>query len=203
VSGPWIAAFVVLWVVVIGILVVLIGVVRQALAIIESAGGGQNGDPRARSDTVTSLYGGAAPGTRIPPFAAKTADGSVVGWEELVGRPRLCVFVGAGCPPCEELMSELAASPRGLDGASLVVFAEDATDPKLASLPPNVLVLEQLERSASAAFRSIALPQAFAVDSDGVVQATVIPNSVADLASLSGVLEGGDQPTLAGGPAAL
>jgi hypothetical protein len=186
-SAPWIAAFAALWAVVAVMLVVLIGVVRQALAAIE------RGSVRPGSAEVASTYGGAPPGTEIPHFVAEDPSGRLVSWSELLGRPRLCIFVAAGCPPCKTLVAELAGHPGDLARFSPILFTDDLNRPELASLPDAVTLLKQLDGAASSAFENRAFPQAFAVDEAGVVRGVAIPNTVADLRSLGSTLEGGDR----------
>jgi hypothetical protein len=192
VSGPWIAAFVVLWIVVVLVLLVVVGVLRRALAVLEGATTPGGTDHRAVSAEVVTNYGGAPPGTRIPPFAVENGTGAALSSDELLGRARLYVFVTAGCPPCERLVAELASSPGG-EEMPIVLFAHDRSDVKVASLPPSVTVLEQPDGSASRAFQTKTFPQAFAVNADGLVQATAIPNSLSDLRMLARALEGGDR----------
>jgi hypothetical protein len=141
---------------------------------------------------VASMYGGIPPGTAVPEFVAKDAAGSIVTTRELFPEPRLCLFVTTGCVPCATLLADLQASPDGLD-VPLLVFVDDLHDPKHASLPPNVTVVEQADRAVSNAFQSRAFPQAFAVGSDRIVRGVAIPNSLADLRQLARALEGGDR----------
>jgi hypothetical protein len=172
-------------------LVVVIGVVRQALALLEDTES-MNGDYTARSLYITSMYGGAPPGTSVPPFDARSPSGEIVPSRQLFHRRLVCVFFAAGCAPCKMLLSELAVSSWNGD-APLVVFTDDASDVRYASLPPNVAVLEQLDGTASKAFRSNAFPQAFAVDEQGVIVAVAVPNSLEELRILGKALMGGDR----------
>jgi len=191
VTGPWIAGFGVLAAALAVTLVVVTGVVRRALAVLE-ADGGASGDLYSRSLQVAGMYGGLAPGATVPQFVARTADGATISSSELLGEPALCLFVAAGCGPCKLLLAGLAASPDAVD-ASLLLFVDDTSDESYRMLPPSVTVLADVDGSAAAAFESKSFPQGFAVDRDWMVQAVAIPNSLADLRELAGALEGGDR----------
>lgn len=191
-STPWIVGFCVLAASVILLFVVVTGIVRRAIAVLEDRGSGD--DVFTNSLRVTSLYGGIPPGTVVPDFLAREASGRPVPADELFAGPRLCVFVSAGCPPCDMLLVDLAASDQAFD-LPLLVIADDANNPKYSSLPPHVTVVEQVDGSASTAFQSKAFPQGFAVDADRVVRAVALPNALADLRKLAGALEGGDRTT--------
>jgi hypothetical protein len=191
-STPWIVAFCVVATSVILLFVVVTGIVRRAIAVLEDRGSGD--DVLTNSLRVTSLYGGIPPGTVVPDFLAKDASGRPVPADELFAGPRLCVFVSPGCAPCDMLLGDLAASEQALD-LPLLVIAHDANNPKYASLPPQVTVVEQVDDSASTAFQSKAFPQGFAVDADRVVRAVTLPNVLADLWKLASALEGGDRAT--------
>jgi hypothetical protein len=189
-TTPWIVAFCILTGSVILLFVVVLGLVRRALAVLED--GASGGDVYTNSLRVANMYGGIPPGTVVPEFLAKDTAGSVLSTRELFPEPRLCLFVTTDCVPCATLLADLQASPDGLD-VPLLVFVDDLHDPKYASLPSNVTVVEQADGAASNAFRSRAYPQAFAVGPDGVVRGVAIPNSLADLRQLARALEGGDR----------
>ncbi len=190
-TAPWIAAFAVLSLTVLLMLIVLIGVVRRVLGILDEDPAASS-NIYARSLHISNTYGGLLPGTQVPLFVATTAAGETLTSSELFGQPLLCLFTADNCPPCTTLLAELAA-PAGTLEVPLLVFADDPRASKWQSLPAGIKVLEQVDQSASKSFQSTAFPQAFALDERGVVRAVAIPNSFVDLRTLARALEGGDR----------
>jgi hypothetical protein len=128
-TAPWIALQVALSVLVLVIAVVLLGLLRRILPVLEAAG-------HAASHRHEQA-GGLAPGTRLPNFEVVTREGEVVHAADLRGRAAVVLLVSAGCHPCDALIAELTAS--GGDGLAvplLVIDDADATVPGPTRTPP-------------------------------------------------------------------
>lgn len=118
-STPWIVAFGVLWGLVILIAIVLVGVVRRAVAVLEAT------DLELTAQGWRPTFGGAPSGTTIPEFFVSDRAGEQVAWTELLGEPRVWVFLESDCPPCRQLVAELERTPEAVDDVPLAVFMND------------------------------------------------------------------------------
>lgn len=191
---PWMVAFAVLASAVVLTLIVVLGVLRRAVAALEAPIAHQNIEDT--SNQVVKLYGGLEPGARVGPFTALDSQGTVVSSELLLRKPHVFVFLAAGCPPCEQLVDDLAASPQLAREASIVLVTRDSAD-AVGGLPPEIPLLRQTDDSMTSAFQARTFPQAFAVDQRGIVRAVAIANDTLDLVELARFLRGGDREAIA------
>lgn len=176
-SGAWMVAVLSLWAVLLLVLVLVLGLARRILPILE------------RAETVLRNAGGdegantgRAPGTVVPDFELVRSDGSAVSFSQLVADAGVFVFVDAHCDPCKRLTGELAAESRSLHELRLHLITDELLG---VTLPPGVELLHQSGEVASRAFEQVAYPQAYAVRSDRTVIAREIPGGVADLRLLA------------------
>ncbi len=193
-TTPWIVAFAVLWLIVLLTLVVVTGVVRRSISVIEELGS-------APADLAFGAeYGGIEPGTLEPDFAASDRAGRLLSRDDLGGEAHVVAFLSSACPPCARLANELhrASDVRDL---GLVVVLEDTDAARAIPFPEGVTVLHQHGRAVSEAFESRVTPHAFAVSPDGVVRSVAIPDGVSTLRQLleraregGGVREGAPVP---------
>lgn len=176
-SGVWMVAVLSLWVVLLLVLVLVLGLARRILPILERAESvlrNAGGDEGANT--------GLAPGTVVPDFELARSDGSAVKFSQLVVDAGVFVFVDAHCDPCKRLTGELAAESAPLHELRLHLI----TDEPLGMAPPlGVELLHQSDEAASRAFEQVAYPQAYAVRPDRTVIAREIPGGVADLRLLA------------------
>lgn len=169
-SGPWIAAFLVLWAAVILLALLMMGFLRRVSAVLEQA------ESLARSSNT--LEAGLAPGSRVGPFTVRAADGGIVTDADLRGRPTVVIFVEAGCKPCEALAEELSGLEQPPAPVTLFVVTDDTSEGRKMSLGPYARVLYDEEKSASRAFRNSIFPYGFGVDASGVIVERAIATSV-------------------------
>jgi hypothetical protein len=187
-TGPWIAAFVVLWVVVLAESFLLLGVFRRVWAGLE--------DARFRLDAIRFgvTFGGAAPGTLVPRFEVYDRVGHPVPSESLFGEPSVVVFLDHDCEPCIDLAAELSASDRDGIGVPLIVITDEYWGRVEPAFRDEVRVFSQRARAASQAFQSSATPQGFAVATGGTVVAHAIVNRLDDVRRLAREHERGGEP---------
>jgi hypothetical protein len=174
-TGPWIAVVVAQWLALALLAVILLGFVRRHAAVLERA---ERYISNERSLEITGLEAGQRPES----FDAVDHDGRMITVSGSAG-PAIFLFLSGGCAPCRDIARELT----GLASTSItmrIVVVVDKHGSWAPSDAPGISVLAQVGDSASAAFRSNATPQAFAVDSAGVVQASIIPGSIRDLEEL-------------------
>jgi cytochrome oxidase Cu insertion factor (SCO1/SenC/PrrC family) len=184
-SGPWIVAFLALWVVVSLSAILLLGVLRRIANVLEQAEAHLSSNPNAE-------LAGASPGTVISAFELRDVKGRIVRSDELLGKPAIFLFMSAACRPCLTLVEELRDDAPDTNGVALyTIFADSAGDRMLPS-PARATALYQADRAASKVFQNGATPQAFAVDAAGVVIDSVVPRSTRELWRLAEALQGGD-----------
>lgn len=175
-STPWVVAFGALCLLVLLMLIVVIGVVRRAIAVLDALASGPT------NLAFSPEYGGLEPGTPVPAFVAYDRDGREVSSDDLEGSPHVLAFLSAACPPCAQLTNELHRV-QDAGELELVVVMEDSDTARAIPFPDGVTVLHQRDRAVSQAFKNQATPQGFAIGS-GVVTAVAIPNSVSILRQL-------------------
>ena len=186
-TGPWIAAFMVLWLLVLALAFLQLGLLRRILPVLEAAErhghGGRFG------------LGGLAPGTPLPDFEVETEAGDPVHTRDLRDRQAVWLLASPGCAPCEVLAAELREAGGAALGVPLVAVSDASDSGQTLGLPPEVTTLYQRAGVAGEAFRTDATPHALAVDAQGVVVATSTPNTLADLRALARrLMELGDLP---------
>ncbi len=183
-TAPWIAAFFALWALVLVEGMALLGLLRRVTSVLERT---------EAAVLAPTEVGGAAPGTKIPPFEVQGRSGERVHSKVLLSSPAVVLFVGAGCAPCHQLVLQLEGVAEFGDGARLIVISDDSPERPTLPTPPGPVRVFQRDRAASDAFQNAATPQAFAVDGDAVVRDTLVPGSLQDLRRLAGQFaEGGD-----------
>jgi hypothetical protein len=190
-SGVWLVLFAALWLVVVCVVVILVGVLKQLTRLLDGGPTAAN-DFLLRSSQVSATYGGVPPGTKLADFTVFDREGREVSSSWLHGEPRLYLFVSSGCSPCDQLLDQIRGSevlPAALGSLTLIVH--DFDDEKLRGLK-GIQIYRQREHSVSQAFASRSFPQAFLVDEDGIVLATTIPASVEEIAGMYEQLIGGD-----------
>ena len=183
-TGPWIAAYAGLWLVVVAVAALTLGVLRRIGAVLEAA-------EQALASTPAAGPGGLEPGAHVPDFRAQRLDGGTFSEEDLPDGGAVIVFLSSDCPPCRSLAREIARRPPAELPFFLVVESEEEAAELGLDLADRVLV--QPSRELSVAFRTSATPHAFVVDRDGVILANKTPNTVEGLRKLARpILRGGD-----------
>lgn len=174
-TAPWIAAFIVQWILVVGLAGVVLGVLRRTTA--------------ALSVTVPSpqVDQGPPPGAPLPLLEGTDIDGQPTDTSDLVGDRFVLLTLSPGCGPCRALAEDLVgAAPQLL---ARIVVASPGTDLGPLSLPGGVRAVALGDRRLSEVLGVTATPYAFAVAADGTVEAARIVNTADDVSRLLGHLE--------------
>lgn len=182
-TGPWMALVLALTVLVIVLGVLVLGLLRRVMPLLESGRHGSLPPP-----ALTGL----AAGEKVPPFQAIEGSGPIDS-AVLLAEPRVVLLMSPSCPPCRSLAAELREEPAVAGELSLLVVMEDSPESRAVQLPSGVRMLFERDREVSDAFRSTAVPQAFAVEAGGVVIRASGVAGIADLRALAIKLrEGGE-----------
>lgn len=174
-SGPWIAAFAVLWVVTLVIGFAVLGILRRVSAVLEAA--------EARLSAQNEL--GAPVRSIVADFQLYDERGRVVLARDDVADPVLLLLVEPGCGACRELVQELDGTGASLDGVPFAIVIEDSHRGRAFALQDGVRVLYQRHGDVFHAFRNRATPQAYVIDTGGIILARRIPASVRDLQEMA------------------
>jgi methylamine dehydrogenase accessory protein MauD len=175
----WAIAIVFLWLAVIALAVVVLGLLRQLMPLLE----------RAVASTTEFAISAQGPlvGHQLPYFVARDAEGKAIEQQQFRGRPSLLLFLSAGCGPCKWLAEELGQADLGELADQLIIIAgPDA--PEALGIPAGLRILTESANEVSGALAIRGTPFAVAVDPSGIVRASSVPNTVKDLDSLSSVL---------------
>jgi hypothetical protein len=187
-TTAWIVAFATLCILVLALGVIVLGLLRQALPLIEQS--------QALIDGVRTRMRrfGLPAGMIVPAFTAETISGATLTDRDLGGRATAILFLSRTCPSCEQMFRDLAAGHVPDLGVSLVAVVDEQNAVELsAAEDAGVPVISQRRGSISAVFESDRVPHCFVLDEDAVVRATGSPGSwtdVLDLVSAAG--KGGD-----------
>lgn len=180
-TAPWVAAFVVLAVAVLVLLVLMLGLLRRIAPILEAA--------LSRLDQPQIDFGGLSAGVEVPPFRVWSSGGEESLFPAATASGSIMLFVSEDCGPCEHMVTELAPVDREIDGLELIVITDAPVGTDLP-VGPGVRVFHQKDQEASIAFQNSATPQAFSISSAGVVLDRLIPGSLRDLHRLAEGREG-------------
>lgn len=182
-SGPWIAGFTVLWVVVLLLGVILLGFVRRTSLVLERV----EAMLRSSMDGISGL----PRGSRLPRFEARTQAGAPLTHESLMGQRAVIIFIGPDCTPCEVLADELVrvADPPTAVPIYAVMTSLDGTTGDVLDMGPHVTAVVDEADDVSAAFRIGMSPYGFALNESGILVDRAVTNSVEDIQRLAQALE--------------
>jgi hypothetical protein len=176
-SSAWIAAFAALAFVTLTTAVVVLGLLRRAVAVLEQVQGGNDAAGK-----------GAPSGTALEPFELRDDDGAGVVSDELIARgPTIFLLLEEWCDPCVALAEELAMKEVGesVDGVQLVAVVGQAHERRRLALPASMRIFYPADERVVEAFRWRASPLAFLVDETGLVLDRLVPNGVGQLQVLA------------------
>jgi hypothetical protein len=179
VNTGWIAAFLVLWFVVVLNTLLVIGLLRRIGPVLEHA--------EARLISAGVSLGGIPVESRVPHFRLFEQNGTglrELTSTELLDESTLFVFMDEHCPPCKELAEEIRLVGDRLEGLPLhVVIREE--EGRLNWLPDGTSVLYERAKEVTQAFQNTATPHAYLIDPRHVVLAKRIVRSLADLRAMA------------------
>jgi peroxiredoxin len=140
-------------------------------------------DWKERVSKSNPLLGGLHVGELVPPFEARTLDGSSIALSDFSGSTWVVGFFSAGCSSCHEYLPQLRSILQGSRRKvrSLIVIAGDrnaAADLIRLADGAGPVVVEE-DGAISTAFRLGFFPTVFLIDEDG--RSAFGSNSVEDL----------------------
>jgi hypothetical protein len=168
-SGPWIAAFVALWALVIVLAFLVLGTLRRMAPLLERT------EARLAAATQRAEPSGLQPGAIVPAFEAEVFGGGRFTDADLHGARTILLFLGPSCQACERLVDDLDTGRVPELRARLVVVAHDA-DEAAGFAAGGVTALVQDDRSLARVFESDRVPHAFVIAEGGTVLASGSPN---------------------------
>ena len=172
----WAVIVVLLCVAVVILAIVVLGLMRQVTPVLErAAGADQAGRVLAEQ--------GPAVGSQIPHFAVRGSDGEFTP-EQLRGRPAVLLFLSEGCSPCTQLAKEMGHADLG-DMASQLVIVTGPGGVRELGLPTGLRVVTEQDREVSDPLSVVGTPLAIALDSDGIVRAVRVTNTLEQLGILT------------------
>lgn len=186
-TGPWIAGFAALSLLVVVLAVVVTGILRRSNATLERLDDYMKLQARTREMSRRAL------GTAVPEFSSHDIQGRLVSSQELFADRSLVLFLGGSCEPCDDLVEEMMSSEVDLGPVRLVLAGRLETVTKLVERFGAASVVGFADTDTnelSQAFDNRVIPQAFVVDPPGVLVAADIPNNIRDLERLAGRVEG-------------
>lgn len=146
-------------------------------ALLRAAQGDDTKDPPRVQLPVTPIP--REPGRHLPPLSTAdaapdlqlhTATGEPWSLADQRGQPLTLLFIDPDCPPCQEVLAQLAAWPCG----GIAVISQGTLDDPLnemaAALPGGTLLIQQ-QREAARAFRLLDTPAIYEVNADGAISA--------------------------------
>lgn len=197
-TGPWIAGFVTLAVLVAVLAVVVLGVLRRVAPVLERAEGITRDvaevDPQ-------DIIGGLRIGSSAPNFTVTDRHGHAwtTGAADHVGRV-VYLLVEPDCAFCETLVEDLRGAVEPMPVPLLLVsLADDEGRKFVGGIDDPMITLLFQDGEASSAFRTTATPYAFVVE-NGVIVNRGHPNRLRSLLELidkdeiSATADGGSPP---------
>jgi hypothetical protein len=179
-SGAWIALFVSLWAVVLLLLLLVLGLIRQ-VALLKTPASGSQAPPKSRG------YAGVFPARNVA-WVRSSAEGTDS------RRARILVFLSSGCGACRRVASEFGdgdqrerARRPAWDAIDLIVVTDAQGSQQFASLRPTE-VLIQATGEVSHAWDVPGTPFAVAIDVEGVVRDSGFVREGADIHALAAML---------------
>lgn len=170
-SGPWIASFVTLAVLVLACAALVLGLLRRIVAVLEAM------EAQSTTSPFVSGFGSLNAGDSVPPFTLIDGRGKSVPLADLITEPSVLLFLERDCEPCQLLVDELLRYELGTLHPRLFVILDESESALAAKLTGAANVLFQTDHQAARSLRSTARPQAFALDRDGIVISQTIPNT--------------------------
>lgn len=158
-STPWIVVVVCLWLVVLGLVVVVAGVLRKVAAALES---------QAATGLPAGRRIGPVNGDPLPQITVGEANGRTILLSEVPG-PFVLAILTSHCAPCLSIAEWLRANPERLRGAGRLVVLTDAEGRAAIDLDSCATVLTDDADAAFQALDAPGTPFVLAVDTQGKV----------------------------------
>jgi methylamine dehydrogenase accessory protein MauD len=170
-SLPWVIAFIILCIIVLGLAFLLLGTLRSLGLLSWRLEQLEATMPRRLGRDGLKL------GKKAPDFTLPSAEGRDIALHDFSGRKVLLVFTQSGCSPCQKIVPEL--NRLGPNAQVLVVNNGDmeATRKWRTELGARFPVLAQEQFSISKKYQVFATPFAFLINAKGVIVSKGIINN--------------------------
>jgi hypothetical protein len=184
-TTPWAISFVALAFVVFALAVVILGVLRRVIPLLEQTGGGSS----------SSFELGALPLlARVPDLHLADSSGGHVDFPVSLAETTIVLLVEASCAPCATLAGVLRRERHLADGLPITVIS-DREAPAVFGLPEWITVLTGERSAITAAFGTSATPYGFVLGAGGIVLERGVVNDRPDLVRMTRNQRGGEPQT--------
>lgn len=182
-SAPWIATFTTLFGLVVLLGLIVLGMLRRLIPLMEQA--------EERLGEALATPSALPAGSAIPPFEAKMVDGATFTDLDLRGPSTVVLFVGIKCGACRRFVEDLENGKAPALEERLIAVSDGEEDGHRLARSSDVLVVLDEDRSVARAFKSEIVPHVFVVE-DGVVLANGRANDWSGIEQLlTGAKKGG------------
>lgn len=168
----WAVTVVVLCVSVVVLAVVVLGLLRQMVPLLERAAAADRAGSASQSQ-------GPPVGRPVPDFTVSGPGGEFTAGQ-LRGQPVVLLFLSVGCGPCEQLAAQIRGADLGGLTSQLVIVTGPG-GPDSLKLPAGLRVLSEQAREVSDPLSVIGTPLAVALDRNGIVKAVRVTNTLEQL----------------------
>jgi len=178
-SGAWLVLFILLWLLCVALVTLVIGLSRR-LELLEAAVANPQSAAVPADPTKGHLVG-----TRVAEHAIESGIVGAAG-----GMAGVVLFVSDGCGPCRTLADDVQARLNGLESQSVVgalgTRVTIVTDQGEAfdALGASAVIVDQ-SGGVQDSFDIGGTPTGIALDEDGVIRGSMIPNRFSDLEKLA------------------
>lgn len=172
----WAVVVVILCVAVVALAIIVLGLLRQVTPVLERAAG-------AHADGHALSHQGPTVGSQVPHFAVGGPDGEFTP-EQLRGRPAVLLFLTEGCGPCTDLATEIGQAEL-VDLPSQLVVVTGPDGVRELGLPIGLRVVAEPDKEVSDPLSVVGTPLAISLDSDGIVRAVRVTNTLEQLDALT------------------
>lgn len=175
-SGPWTVAFCVLACFTVMQGVLLLGLTRRSVKVLE------NLERLGAGSDLVLPNSGLSVGESVPEFLVKDVNGLPVQSSSLLGGPRTLLIASTGCPACDDVLRELRDAPQTVADHRLLVVMPDTEEGRQFAAPPDFEVFYQSpDLPVSEALDSHLTPHAFVLSGNGVVLSRGVGNTIGAL----------------------
>lgn len=180
-SGPWIAAFGALTVVVGLLAVITLGTLRRVLMALD----------RPSGTSASFDLGGLPLLASVPRLELRQRANGSVQFPSVVDETSIVLLMESQCAPCRDLTKALNRTDGRVNGVPVVALLEDTDEGRSFPVPEAIQVYYGDSSEIARAFATTATPYAFVIDNTGVVLERGIPNDLADLKEMAAHQRGG------------
>lgn len=179
-STPWIVIVVCLWLVVLGLVVVVGGVLRRIAVVLESQPVAVSGSRRV----------GPPHGERLRGLTVGRSDGGAAELVELAG-PFVLAVLTSHCGPCLSIVEWLRDHPESLETAGTLIVLTDRNGRSVLDLDAITTVITDDAEQMFSALNIPGTPFAIVVNQDGTVDSSTILTGPSHLLQMLGASAAG------------